>query len=87
MNVVYHKKFLKAFKKLPSKIQKQVSDRIYLFQTDPYNAILNNHSIEYTHPNWLSINITGDYRAFYEIVDEFTAIFLRIGTHSQLYGK
>ena len=78
---------MKAFKKLPIKLQKQVSERIFLFQKDLYNPLLNNHSIEYTHPNWLSINITGDYRAFYEIVDEFIAIFLRVGTHSELYKK
>jgi addiction module RelE/StbE family toxin len=85
MNVIYHRKFLKAFEKLPAQIQKQVSKRIILFQKDPFNPLLNNHSIEYSHPNWLSINITGDYRVFYEIVDEFTAILLRVGTHSELY--
>ena len=86
MIIDFHKKFLKNFDKLPSKIQEKFYERLRIFTEDPYNSLLNNHSVDSAYPGWRSINITGDYRALYEPADKSFAIFMNIGTHSELYG-
>jgi addiction module RelE/StbE family toxin len=85
MKVIYHKKFLKSFHKLPAKIKNKCFEKIKLFQKNPFDPRLNNHSVESAYPQWRSINITGDYRALFEIKTEDTVVFMMIGTHSELY--
>ena len=86
MRIRYHQRFLKDFQKLPVKIQGKVFERMELFQREPFHRLLNNHSVEAAYPNWRSINITGDYRALYEVQKEGSIVFMKIGTHSELYG-
>ena len=84
MNVTYHKQFLKMVQKLPPKASSQLANRIELFAADPLNPQLHNHSLQTPYKGSHSINIT-DYRAIYRLVDDETALFTHIGTHSQLY--
>ena len=86
MKIRYHKRFLKGFQKLPAKIQEKFFERLELLQREPFHPLLNNHSVESAYPNWRSINITGDYRALYEVQREGSVVFMKIGTHSELYG-
>ena len=86
MTIRYHQRFLKTFPKLPGKIQGKFFERVALFQRQPFHPLLHNHSVEPAYPNWRSINITGDYRALYEVQKEGWVVFMKIGTHSELYG-
>lgn len=85
MNVVFHKNFQKMFKKLPSNVQCKVDERIQMFVKDPNNGQLRGHAINVPYKNSRSIDITGDYRAIYKLVDKETALFTHVGTQSQLY--
>ncbi|MBI2356193.1 MAG: type II toxin-antitoxin system RelE/ParE family toxin [Candidatus Doudnabacteria bacterium] len=85
MEPFLHKSFRKQFDKLPPKVQQQFFKRLDLFLKDPFHPILNNHSVDAVYPNWRSINITGDYRALYELKSEDIFVFMKIGTHSELY--
>ena len=85
MRVDYHKNFRKQFDKLPVKIRDKFGERLALFLQNKFNPIFNNHSVEPTYPNWRSINITGDYRALFEVKDKDVVVFMKIGTHSELY--
>jgi addiction module RelE/StbE family toxin len=85
MKIVYSKQFLKTVKKLPPKVATQLADRIELFGADPLNAKLRNHALHTPYKGSYSINVTGNYRAIYHLVDEQTALFTHVGTHSQLY--
>lgn len=85
MKIVYSKQFLKAVSKLPQKVQAQLADRIELFGANPLHKQLRNHSLQTPYKGSYSINITGDYRAIYNLVDDQTALFTHVGTHSQLY--
>lgn len=51
---------------------------------DNTNAILNNHSVDKAFTDCRSINVTGDYRAIFK-EENNVIIFLKIGTHSELY--
>lgn len=86
MKIGYHKRFRKSFQKLPNKIKDKFFERLELFQSKPFHPTLNNHSVESAYPKWWSINITGDYRAFFEIKEQDMVVFMKIGTHSELYG-
>lgn len=86
MRITYHKKFTKAFTKLPPVVQKKFYERLRLFALNPVHPILHNHKVDAAYPNWRSINITGDYRALYEPQDASHIEFMKIGTHSELYG-
>ena len=81
----YHKYFEKRLLKLPAKIQVMVLKRIELFQNDPNARVLKNHPLTGKYAPYRSIDITGDYRAIYEPLSDNRALFVDIGTHSQLY--
>jgi addiction module RelE/StbE family toxin len=85
MNVVFHRRFDKMASKLPSKVKQKMVERITLFSEDPLSEILRGHALCTPYKGSYSIDITGDYRAIYELIDDQTALFTHIGTHSQLY--
>ncbi len=85
MKIVYSKQFLKTVGKLSPKIKNQLADRIELFGTNPLDERLRNHALHTPYKGSYSINITGDYRAIYHLIDDETAFFTHVGTHSQLY--
>ena len=80
------KVFIKQYKKLPLKIRQKFNERLIAFETNPFNIILNNHSLHGEYGGYNSINITGDYRAIYFMNNDM-AVFIRIGTYSELFGK
>ena len=53
---------------------------------NPYDSILHNHPLTGGYEGFRSINVTGDYRAIY-VMDGDVAVFIAIGTHSELFGK
>ncbi len=87
MQVEYSKKFIKEFKKCPSKIKIAFKDKLKTFIKDQFNPILNNHSLSGKLKKYKSININGDWRVvFQEIKEKDVVYFIAIGTHSQLYS-
>lgn len=85
MNVTFHKRFDKMAGKLPPKVKTKMVERITLFSKDPLAYVLRNHALNTPYGGSYSIDITGDYRAIYHLVDGHTAMFTHLGTHSQLY--
>ena len=81
-----HKSFNKDYKKLTLRIKEKLKIRRNLFLSDSFQSILNNHELHGEYSGCRSINITGDYRAIYFTKGD-VAIFIRIGTHSELFGK
>lgn len=86
MKYQFHNHFRKAYLKLPEKIKKSVNDKLTLFSNDPYGTFLSNHPLLGKYKGYRSINITGDYRAVYKELREDEVIFVKLGTHSELYG-
>jgi len=78
--------FAKRFEKLPKKIQGQFRKRRDLFIENPFHPLLDNHPLHGEYAGYRSINITGDYRAIYEPIKSDIAFFIKIDTHSELYG-
>ena len=86
MHIQFHRNFKKAYKKLPVRVQKQCDARIVLFMEDEYHPVLRNHVLAGKYRDYRSIDITGDVRALYQQIDETTALFVIVGTHSMLYS-
>ena len=86
MKVVLHKQFAKMAAKLPPKTKQKMVERMTLFAQDPTHALLRVHSFNTPYGGSYGIDITGDVRAIYELIDNQTALFTHIGTHSQRYG-
>ncbi len=85
MRIDYHKQFQKQYKKLPSKVREKFAERLVLFVDNPFAPELSNHALHGKYAKYRSINITGDWRVFYEVTGEGVQ-FSIIDTHSNLYG-
>lgn len=84
MKVQFHNNFKKQYKKLRA-IHKKIDERLILFARNPFDPILNNHSLGGKYKPYRSINITGDYRALYKLLGNDIAYFVIVDTHSNLY--
>jgi len=84
MKLNYSGSFKKDFKKLSKKLQDQFKNRVEIFKINQFNPLLNNHSLHHPYEGCRSINISGDFRALYEISGDIIT-FVRISTHSELF--
>ena len=85
MKIDYHKKFYKTFDKLPIKIQEKFYERLRIFSQNQFNTVLNNHALTGEYRGYRSIDITGDLRAIFELIEKDTSLFIMVDTHSNLY--
>lgn len=87
MIIQYHRVFLKQHRKTPASIRQKFEKRLRLFVKDPFHLLLRNHRLSGDREGQRSINVTGDWRAVYEMKNSHTVVFLEIGTHDSLYKK
>ncbi|MFA5169518.1 MAG: type II toxin-antitoxin system mRNA interferase toxin, RelE/StbE family [Candidatus Paceibacterota bacterium] len=87
MLIEYSQKFIKEFKKCPPNIKNSFRSRLEILTNDAHSPILNNHQLSGKLKNFRSINITGDWRAVFEEINNGKIIyFIAIGSHSKLYS-
>lgn len=70
-------------KKLADRIEKQIA----LFEENPKHPSLRTHKLTGSLSNLCSISISISIRMVYILLDENTALFVRIGTHDEVYRK
>ncbi len=90
MKIQYDPDFLKKLRKVNVRIRKSFESQIRIFLEDSHNPQLNNHPLREPYLGFRSIDITADYRAFYEEIsggEETVAYFSALGTHDELYRK
>ena len=78
LNIITDTKFKKSFKKKDKFVQNKTIERIRIFRKDPFNILLNNHSLEGEYKGKRSFNITGDYRIIFYYINEDTVCFIDI---------
>lgn len=86
MRVVFHRNFEKRYKKLRPREKKRFKERKDIFIQDPYHPALNNHPLQGKYKGYRSINISGDLRAVYQLINNDIAYFVALDTHSNLYS-
>ncbi len=82
--------FHRKIKKENIRIQKSFKEALQLFMLNPFDPQLNNHPLKDSWRGCRSIDITADYRAIYEEINEddnVIAHFITIGTHQELYAR
>lgn len=87
MIIDVHPHFKKNFKKRVLQNRKltiQVQDRLKLFQANPANPLLKDHSLSGDMQGFRSFSITGDIRIVYFLQNN-TIWLYDIGTHNQVY--
>ncbi|MEX0919601.1 MAG: type II toxin-antitoxin system mRNA interferase toxin, RelE/StbE family [Candidatus Saccharimonadales bacterium] len=85
MKLRYHKHFSKQVEKLLPAQKRRLKATLSIFQEDPYHPLLYNHALKGEWGRYRSISFGGDWRVHYRIIDNDTALFVAVGTHSQLY--
>jgi addiction module RelE/StbE family toxin len=86
MTLELTKKFAKEYSNMPRKSQEKVDLALKLFLENKYNPILRNHALQGSYKGFSSISAGGDIRMhYYEKGDKITVVFVRVGSHSQLY--
>lgn len=85
MRIILHGNFRKRYRKLRDEERRRFRKRRDLFLKNPFHPALNNHPLHGAYLGYRSINVGGDLRVIYEAVDRFTAQFILIDTHSNLY--
>ena len=87
MKVEYKNSFIKNYRKRiheNSPEDKKFIARLKLFEINPQNPILRDHSLTGNFKGLRSFSVTGDIRVIYYIEGE-TAYFIDIGSHNQVY--
>lgn len=88
MKIQYDPNFIKKLKKLDVRIRRAFEKQVAVFLKNPFDLQLNNHKLRNPYQGLRSIDITFDYRAFYEETKEANEeimYFTIIGTHKELY--
>lgn len=70
-------------RKLANRIEKQIA----LFEENPKHPSLRTHKLSGTMDNMWSISITMSTRMVYVLLNESSVIFVKIGTHDEVYEK
>ena len=87
MKIVYHRTFLKHFKKriAPNqKLQARFYQRLNLLIRQPNHPLLRKHRLKGKKRFYWSFAVTGDIRVIYRIEGK-TLYLYDIGTHTQVY--
>ena len=85
MEIEFHKKFKKQYRKLPEKFQLQFDILFEQFLANPNDPSLHVHKLHGDKKDFYSLNINADYRALFRMSPTLV-VFYNIGTHSELYG-
>jgi len=86
MRYLASKRFEKDFVRLPKGVKAKALVAFEKFVQNPVDPTLRVHELSGAFKGHFSIDITGDIRAIYFLVEKDVAHFVAIGSHSKLYG-
>ena len=79
-------RFKRSYKKMPAKIKKDFSQKIKVFQKDPFQPSLNTHKLKGSLDEYYSFYLKDGYRVLLDFVEENTVVLVNIGSHKD-YSK
>ncbi|MBU6231169.1 MAG: type II toxin-antitoxin system mRNA interferase toxin, RelE/StbE family [Patescibacteria group bacterium] len=87
ITLIRSSEFKKQFSKISARLQDRIEERLRMFLNDQFDSILDNHSLHGQDAGYRSINISGDLRLIFRVVESDIFLLVKIGTHHQLYEK
>ncbi len=87
MRFLLSKEFKKKLQKSSVKLRSRLDERLLLFLKDTTNPILNDHPLHGDYSGYRSLDVAGDIRLIYRKINQDVALFVRFGTHHELYGN
>lgn len=79
--------YLRKIKQKDIKLSLRIEKQLALFIENPKHPSLRTHKLSGKINNMWSISITMNIRMVYVKIDEDTMVFVKIGTHDEVYGK
>lgn len=73
--------FKRSYKKMPTKIKKDFSEKIKIFQKYPFQPNLNTHKLKGKLDEYYSFYLKDGYRVLFDFVGENTVVLVNIGSH------
>ena len=70
MKIIYNTRFIREYKKLPSKIITKAQKIITTLEKNPFNPILKTHKLNGKLKNFYACNIDYSYRIIFEIEND-----------------
>ena len=80
-------KELQKIQRKDSKLANRIEKQIALFEENPKHPSLRTHKLSGATDNMWSISITMSIRMVYVLLDRSSVVFVKIGTHNEVYGK
>ncbi len=84
MQYILSKRFEKDFAKLSKAIKNKAIATLEKFIENPQNPSLRNHGLSGKWKGHFSIDVTGDTRAIYFVIESDMVRFVAIGSHGEL---
>ena len=87
MEVKYHKRFLKNYRKrivLNPKLAEQFAERLRKFKENPADLILKDHRLTGRMEEYRAFSVSGDIRVIYRTIEDEIWLY-DIGSHNQVY--
>ncbi|MDP4007854.1 MAG: type II toxin-antitoxin system mRNA interferase toxin, RelE/StbE family [Candidatus Peregrinibacteria bacterium] len=81
MQLTYHPKFVKQYKKLPENIKKLLQKKGGIFMHDPFDESLKTHKLKGELMNYYSFRVNYEYRVMFKFMDNDVILFYQVGTH------
>ncbi len=88
MKISFSNSFKKALKKMIKNnphLEEKFWNRVEIFISDPYNSILKTHKLSGKLKDLWSFRIDYDIRIVFFFADRWSAVFIDIGTHKEVY--
>ena len=81
MRIIYSKKFISEYKKLPQQIKLLVEKKEKIFKKEPFELSLKTHKLTGKLRGNMSFSVNYKYRIIFVLEGKNEAWFLSIGTH------
>ena len=82
MDIFYHEKFKRQFKKLDRRVKELAYEREAIFLKNPFDPRLKTHKLHGALADYWTISVDNRHRIILKFMDSKTAKFYEIGDHS-----
>ena len=84
VKLVWSKRSMRRFRKLPLDVKEKLCERIKIFEKDPFDSRLKTHRLKGKLHGYFSFSLNYSYRVIFRTSDEYKNHFeiIDIGTHS-----